>query len=87
MTGLCLGPLFSITLYIGSVLYNLSEYLNKKPENLTACILDRPRHKDIINRIKKLNPQTEICFIDETSHMLPLEKTEDVASEINNFLA
>ena len=39
------------------------------------------------NRIKKLNPQTEICFIDETSHMLPLEKTEDVASEINNFLA
>ena len=39
------------------------------------------------NRIKKLNPQTEICFINETSHMLPLEKTEDVASEINNFLA
>ena len=39
------------------------------------------------NRIKKLNPQTEICFIDKTSHMLPLEKTEDVASEINNFLA
>ena len=39
------------------------------------------------NRIKKLNPQTEICFIDDTSHMLPLEKTEDVASEINNFLA
>ena len=39
------------------------------------------------SRIKKLNPQTEICFIDETSHMLPLEKTEDVASEINNFLA
>ncbi len=38
------------------------------------------------NRIKKLNPQTKICFIDETSHMLPLEKTEDVASEINNFL-
>ena len=38
------------------------------------------------NRIKKLNPQTEICFIDDTSHMLPLEKTEDVASEINNFL-
>ena len=39
------------------------------------------------NRIKKLNPQTEICFIDDTSHMLPLEKTGDVASEINNFLA
>ena len=27
---------------------NLSDYLNKNPENLTACILDRPRHKEII---------------------------------------
>ena len=25
-------------------IYNLSEYLNKKPNDLTACILDRPRH-------------------------------------------
>ena len=37
-------------------------------------------------RIKKLNPQTEICFIKDTSHMLPLERTEEVAKEINNFL-
>ena len=35
-------------------IYNLSEYLNKKPENLTACILDRPRHKKIITELKKL---------------------------------
>ena len=34
---------------------NLSDYLNKKPENLTACILDRPRHKKIIEELKKLN--------------------------------
>ena len=33
---------------------NLSDYLNKNPENLTACILDRPRHKEIINELKKL---------------------------------
>jgi len=33
---------------------NLSDYLNKKPENLTACILDRPRHKKIIEELKKL---------------------------------
>ena len=33
---------------------NLSDYLNKKPEELTACILDRPRHKEIIEELKKL---------------------------------
>ncbi len=33
---------------------NLSDYLNKNPENLTACIMDRPRHKEIINDLKKL---------------------------------
>ncbi len=35
-------------------IFNLSDYLNKKPENLTACILDRPRHKEIIDELKKL---------------------------------
>ena len=33
---------------------NLSDYLNKNPENLTACILERPRHKKIIEELKKL---------------------------------
>ena len=36
-------------------IFNLSEYLNKKPENLTACILDRPRHTKIINELNDLN--------------------------------
>ncbi len=35
-------------------IFNLSEYLNKKPENLTACILDRPRHNEIIKDLKNL---------------------------------
>ena len=35
-------------------IYNLGDYLNKNPENLTACILDRPRHKEIIDELKKL---------------------------------
>ena len=35
-------------------IYNLAEFKNKKPENLTACILDRPRHKEIIEEFKKL---------------------------------
>ena len=35
-------------------IFNLSDYLNKNPEQLTACILDRPRHKKIIDQLKKL---------------------------------
>ena len=31
---------------------NLSQYKNKRPEDLTACILDRPRHKEIISELK-----------------------------------
>ena len=30
---------------------NLADYQNKNPENLTACILDRPRHKKIIEEL------------------------------------
>ena len=33
---------------------NLAQYKNKKPEKLTVCILDRPRHKEIINDLIKL---------------------------------
>ena len=36
-------------------IFNLSEYLNKKPENLTACIMDRPRHNKIIKELNDLN--------------------------------
>ena len=33
-------------------IFNLSEYLNKKPEDLTACILARPRHAKIISELE-----------------------------------
>ncbi len=33
---------------------NLAQYKNKKPDQLTACILDRPRHKKIIEDLKSL---------------------------------
>ena len=36
-------------------IYNLSEYLNKKPEKITVCILDRPRHFEIIKQLKNLH--------------------------------
>jgi len=41
-------------------IFNLSEYLNKKPENITACVLDRPRHKNIINELNKLNVKIKL---------------------------
>ena len=34
---------------------NLSEFKNKDISSLTVCILDRPRHKDIINELINLN--------------------------------
>ena len=39
---------------------NLSEYLNKQPENITACILDRPRHFEIIRQLKKLHVNVKL---------------------------
>ena len=33
---------------------NLSEFKNKDPSSLTVCILDRPRHKIIIDKLKDL---------------------------------
>ena len=41
-------------------IFNLSDYLNKNPENLTACILDRPRHKEIIDELRKLKVQLKL---------------------------
>ncbi len=32
-------------------IYNLSDFKNKKPENISVCILDRPRHEEIIKSL------------------------------------
>ena len=34
---------------------NLSDFNNKKISSITVCIMDRPRHKKIINKLKDLN--------------------------------
>ncbi len=34
---------------------NLSEFKNKDVSSLTVCVLDRPRHKKIIEKLKDLN--------------------------------
>ena len=41
-------------------IFNLSEYLNKKPENITACVMDRPRHNDIINELSQIGVKIKL---------------------------
>jgi len=49
---------------------NLAEYKNTKPENLTACILDRPRHKKIIEELKLLNVKLKLISDGDVSGAL-----------------
>ena len=49
---------------------NLSDYLNKNPENITACILDRPRHKKIIEELKKFNVNLKLITNGDVSGAL-----------------
>ena len=49
---------------------NLSDVTNKNLSNLTVCILDRPRHKDLINRLKKLNVKLKLITDGDVSGAL-----------------
>ena len=49
---------------------NLSDYLNKNPENLTACILDRPRHKEIVEQLNKLKVNIKLITDGDVSGAL-----------------
>ncbi|MDA9725626.1 class II fructose-bisphosphatase [Candidatus Pelagibacter sp.] len=49
---------------------NLSDYLNKNPENITACILDRPRHIKIINELKQLKVKIKLITDGDVSGAL-----------------
>ena len=49
---------------------NLSDYLNKNPEDLTACILDRARHKEIIEELKKLKVNIKLITDGDVSGAL-----------------
>ena len=39
---------------------NLADYKNTEPSKLTACILDRPRHKDIVNELQNLKVKIKL---------------------------
>ena len=51
-------------------IFNLSEYLNKKPENLTACVMDRPRHHKIIKELKELKVKIKLITDGDVSGAL-----------------
>ncbi len=51
-------------------IHNLSDYLNKEPKKLTACILDRPRHNKIIVELKKLNVNVKLITDGDVSGAL-----------------
>ena len=39
---------------------NLANFLNKDISSITACVMDRPRHKKIIEELKKLNVKIKL---------------------------
>ena len=49
---------------------NLAELKNTRPENLTACILDRPRHKKKIDELKSLNVKLKLITDGDVSGAL-----------------
>ena len=51
-------------------IYNLADYKNKKPEDLSVCILDRPRHKNILNELDNLKVKVKLISDGDVSGAL-----------------
>ena len=49
---------------------NLSDVKNKKISDITACLLNRPRHKEIIEKLKKLNVNLKLITDGDVSGAL-----------------
>jgi fructose-1,6-bisphosphatase II / sedoheptulose-1,7-bisphosphatase len=49
---------------------NLADHKNTTPDNLTACILDRPRHNQIIEELKSLNVKIKLISDGDVSGAL-----------------
>ena len=62
---------------------NLAEYKNTIPENLTACILDRPRHKKIIDELKRLKVNLKLITDGDVSGALLVT---DIKHKVDIFL-
>ena len=51
-------------------IFNLCEFKNKSPDQLTACVMDRPRHKKIIDELKDLNVNLKLITDGDVSGAL-----------------
>tara|TARA_B100000900_G_scaffold237875_1_gene202003 strand:- start:260 stop:1201 length:942 start_codon:yes stop_codon:yes gene_type:complete len=51
-------------------IYNLCEYKNKKPKDITVCILERSRHKKIIEELKNLGVNLKLISDGDVSGAL-----------------
>ncbi len=49
---------------------NLADSLNKNIEDITACLLDRPRHVEIIDKLKKMNVKMKLISDGDVSGAL-----------------
>ena len=49
---------------------NLAQYKNKRPDELTVCILDRPRHKEIIDNLRNLKVNIKLITDGDVSGAL-----------------
>ena len=64
------GEIVDLDYSVKKNISNLSDYLNKNPENLTACILDRPRHSQIIDELKKMKVKLKLITDGDVSGAL-----------------
>ena len=64
-------------------IFNLCEFKNKSPDQLTACIMDRPRHKRIIDELKDLNVNLKLITDGDVSGALLVSKNK---YEVDIFL-
>ena len=49
---------------------NIADSLNKNIENITACLLNRPRHNKIIDKLKKMNVKMKLITDGDVSGAL-----------------
>ena len=55
---------------------NLAEYKNTSPSNLTACLLDRPRHKKIIEELRALKVKIKLISDGDVAGALLVTKAK-----------
>ncbi len=51
-------------------IFNLAEYKNKNPKDITVCLLDRPRHKKIIDELSNIGVKLKLITDGDVSGAL-----------------